>query len=348
MFSAYLWWKSQKIVGSGVPDTVIPQRSWKIPPFSLAGPYTIPNKSLRIGPAYLSGDCSSTGVAFRMPWVAFWSLAGLIWNICVVLATLVSDQKSNTADYFWLVGICFCNLAPFFVLGKLFDTRYECATAFRPLLSSRALGTGGVTVEVVGENDDPVVVSLRAFLKTIGHLFKPKKRDFILATCDVCDEDHNATQYCLGCKQSLCADEAARHRTSRATSKHRLVPGGSALVYPACQVCTDRHDSAVFCVQCREHMCSQGAFSHQRWTATGQHTLIPAQKGENQNLVGDCKIQVHVMSTMDHRDALFGSDDLPFDPRCTMFVWTGKGDPFSKDATGTRMMRTSRGGGSRQ
>jgi hypothetical protein len=34
-------------------------------------------------------------------------------------------------------------------------------------------------------------------------------------------------------------------------------------------------------------------------------------------------LQVEVMSTIEHRDRLFGSDQFPFDPRRTLFVWTG-------------------------
>ena len=50
-------------------------------------------------------------------------------------------------------------------------------------------------------------------------------------------------------------------------------------------------------------------------------------------------VQVHVMSTMEHRNALFSSDTLPFDPLHTVFVWSGQGDPFTKDDIGLRMMR---------
>ena len=43
---------------------------------------------------------------------------------------------------------------------------------------------------------------------------------------------------------------------------------------------------------------------------------------------GDKVLTVQVMSTMEHRDVLFGSDEFPFDMRRTVFVWSGKGDPF--------------------
>ncbi len=50
-------------------------------------------------------------------------------------------------------------------------------------------------------------------------------------------------------------------------------------------------------------------------------------------------VQVQIMSTFEHRDALFGSDTLPFDADKTVFVWSGRGDPFTNDEIGSRMMR---------
>ncbi len=41
-----------------------------------------------------------------------------------------------------LVMICGFNLVPFMAFTQLVDTRYNCDTALRPLLASRALGAG--------------------------------------------------------------------------------------------------------------------------------------------------------------------------------------------------------------
>jgi hypothetical protein len=58
------------------------------------------------------------------------------------------------------------------------------------------------------------------------------------------------------------------------------------------------------------------------------------------------RIDVHVMTTKAHRDALFSSDDLDGISAHSVFVWAGSGSPFSADGgsgppdeVGTRMMR---------
>jgi hypothetical protein len=54
-------------------------------------------------------------------------------------------------------------------------------------------------------------------------------------------------------------------------------------------------------------------------------------------------INVEVMNSIAHRDRLFGSDEFPFDPRRTLFLWTGDtkdGMPFGRgDPIGLRLMR---------
>eukprot|EP00455_Lapot_gusevi_P027949 TRINITY_DN296_c0_g2_i3.p1 TRINITY_DN296_c0_g2~~TRINITY_DN296_c0_g2_i3.p1 ORF type:complete len:164 (-),score=31.89 TRINITY_DN296_c0_g2_i3:157-648(-) len=50
-------------------------------------------------------------------------------------------------------------------------------------------------------------------------------------------------------------------------------------------------------------------------------------------------VTVYVMTELHDRDVLFPSDQLPFDPRRSVFVWAGKGDPFTQDDIGRRMMR---------
>jgi hypothetical protein len=51
-------------------------------------------------------------------------------------------------------------------------------------------------------------------------------------------------------------------------------------------------------------------------------------------------ITVYVMNDFKQRDALFGSENLPFDSRSTLFVWSNpNNDPFTKDEIGERLMR---------
>jgi hypothetical protein len=63
------------------------------------------------------------------------------------------------------------------------------------------------------------------------------------------------------------------------------------------------------------------------------------------NLSTDLRVRVHVMSTMQHRDTLFGAagGDLAciaaMDQRRSVFVWTGDEDPFTDDEIGRRMLK---------
>jgi len=54
---------------------------------------------------------------------------------------------------------------------------------------------------------------------------------------------------------------------------------------------------------------------------------------------GKRTITVYVMQTIEQRNKLFG-DDPPFDPRFSVFIWSGPKDPFgTKDKYATNMMR---------
>ncbi len=347
--SAYLWWKNQKIVGAGVPNNVVPHRAWNVPMFRFRGSPFVPNRSLTVGPGYIAGDCLSTGKSMRVPWLLIAAAIAFFLNLSIAMGSYLLEREKHTRiDIAWLVVMAFLNATPFISIGKLMDTRYDCATALRPLLASRAMGEG-VMVEVVGEQSDPVVKTLRKFLEMVGHLFKPKSDQLVLGACDACADEHGATFWCMGCEQSFCDAVAALHRSCKATKGHQLIPGGQPLSTPPCDAHTqNRHESFWFCTECMENYCDESAKAHRTWTATKGHRLIDSRERNKQmansavsmNKSNQFKIQVHVMSTLAHRDVLFGSDELPFDPRTTLFVWTGKAEPFTKDAIGTRMMRT--------
>ena len=77
------------------------------------------------------------------------------------------------------VSVCLYSLAPrpssaCFLFAQLFDTRVWCDAALRPMLASRAIGSG-IKIEVVGVDDDPVVQTLRQFFVHIGHHYNPDK-----------------------------------------------------------------------------------------------------------------------------------------------------------------------------
>ena len=72
-------------------------------------------------------------------------------------------------DYIWLSAVCLCNLAPFWAGAKLLETRVFCDEAIRPLLASKSI-QDGVLIDVIGDENDAIVISLRSFLKNLGHL----------------------------------------------------------------------------------------------------------------------------------------------------------------------------------
>ena len=67
----------------------------------------------------------------------------------------------------------------------------------------------------------------------------------------------------------------------------------------------------------------------------------PVQRRRSQGLAAGFSqsVTVYVMRDFIQRDALFGKDEFPFDPRTSLFVWSGLGDPFTKDEIGERLMR---------
>ena len=50
----FMWARSQ-----------VPKASWPVPRFNLWGPVFLPSRSLTVGPAFIAGDCLSSGIAFR-------------------------------------------------------------------------------------------------------------------------------------------------------------------------------------------------------------------------------------------------------------------------------------------
>ena len=169
--AAFQWWRSQNISGAGVPDNLVPS-NWPIARFSLKGRVLLPEKSVSVGPAYLSGDCKVTGQAFAPPWLLFIAIIGVGINIydIVIDKYYHSNLLHSTVDYVFLAIIAACNCAPFIGFNYLLDRRRDCHVALRPLLASRAMGNEGIKVRIIGNENDPIYVALRQFLTTLGHL----------------------------------------------------------------------------------------------------------------------------------------------------------------------------------
>jgi len=78
--SAFHWWRSQAISGAGVPDNLVPA-GWPMPRFSLTGRLLLPEKSVDVGPVYLSGDCKQNGQSLAPPWLLLIALFAVGINI---------------------------------------------------------------------------------------------------------------------------------------------------------------------------------------------------------------------------------------------------------------------------
>jgi len=166
---AYEWWRNQKISSAGVPSQVVPT-DWTIPQFSLWGTISLPEKSLEVGPAYISGDCLNYGESLRIPWLFVIALAGVLVNFGDMWVKYHDTTIQRAAiDWIWLLALCICNLAPFLAFNLLFETRINVPASLRPLLASRALHRG-VKVAVMGDRSHKMVIGLRKFLKKLGHL----------------------------------------------------------------------------------------------------------------------------------------------------------------------------------
>jgi hypothetical protein len=168
--AAFQWWRSQAISGSGVPENLVPS-NWPMDRFSIRGRWFLPEKSVDVGPVYISGDCKVTGQSLALPWLLFVAVLGVGVNVYDMADKyLHSALLHSTIDYIFLGVIASCNCAPFIGLSYLLDRRRDCHVALRPLLASRSMGSSGIKVRIIGHTDDPIYRALRQFLTTLGHL----------------------------------------------------------------------------------------------------------------------------------------------------------------------------------
>ena len=175
--SYYRWWQSQAISGAGVPEVVVPTSSWPIPRFSLRGRLFLPEKTLAVGPVFLAGDCSDTGMCVAIPWLLLAVLVAVGVCAWIITDVLLADWHDLTIiDFLLLSCVLAINICPILLGGQdLLDTRRFIHANLRPLLASRAVG-GGVLVEIIGNRQDFIVQILNKFLGLIGHL-KPSPEE---------------------------------------------------------------------------------------------------------------------------------------------------------------------------
>jgi hypothetical protein len=185
---SYEWWRSQRIAGGGVPDSVVPTSSWPIPRFKLCGRIALPGGSLHVGPTFLAGDCKQAGVGMKFPWlflIALFSLGASALDIFLkAYAYSKGTEFYSIFDWIWLGIMAALNLSPFLAGLKLFDTRYDCSVPLKPLLASKAI-LNGVHIRVIGSRaievggdggadanadvDETVAQAIGQFLTLIGH-----------------------------------------------------------------------------------------------------------------------------------------------------------------------------------
>jgi len=193
--SAYEWWRNQPISGAGVPEHVVPD-GWKMPSWTITGPFFIPEKSLEVGPVYLAGDCLSSGSSMKLPWLFIITMIGIGCNLSdIYLKYTASSENHQPIDYVWLCAIGLCNLVPLAAGRLLFETRADCSYAVRPLLATRAIRTG-VKIAIIGDDNNTVVQHLKHFLNEIGHLMSQED----LEHCQRTKEPFLAV-YVMGTKQ---------------------------------------------------------------------------------------------------------------------------------------------------
>jgi len=310
--AAWKWWRRQQISGGGVPSHVVPTHWHTIPKFSLnMRTIRVPQRSLTAGPVYLAGDCSSTGLSFYPPYLFFLALLALASNFIDLWITFeindcsgpdgsCSSNCRDIIDYVWLLVIACCNLAPFTVWRLLFETRTDVHPVLRPLLASKSMN-GGVKIKVEGDATDPIVNNLNAFLTKIGHNAQDKPRPLIM----------QKTQLKNRRKKTIMMEQAQKEGTLLANSSKK-----NSAVAPAPPPPTSTSTPTAADDDCE-----------------GLLTLAPGLEWSR------C-ITIYVMRSFAQRDALFGTDNFPFDPRTSLFVWSDPHtDPFTKDETGARMMR---------
>ena len=151
--AAFQWWRSQTVSGAGVPSSLVPT-SWPMSRFSLTGKLVLPEKSVDVGPLYISGDCKTTGKSLALPWLLVVALCAVGINVYDFYSKYQDSAfLHSTIDYIFLGVIAGCTCAPFLGFNYLLDRRRDAHMSLRPLLASRSMGKDGIKVRVIGHDE---------------------------------------------------------------------------------------------------------------------------------------------------------------------------------------------------
>ena len=249
---------------------------------------------------------------------------------CVVCLLSLPPQLAIAG----LAILALCNLAPFTAFGSLFETRTEVHPVLRPLLASKSMN-GGVKITIEGLADDPLAQSLKAFLTSIGH--------------NAQDNNKPAAVAALAAAQVKVAPEPEASATppggkdgngeAAITIGDELSPRvgvGAAAGSGAGAASPTVAAAAAAAAAAKKNL--RRKVSHLGISEAPRQKASSIERGLAAGF--STRITVYVMRTFAQRDALFGSDNFPFDPRTSLFVWSDpNGDPFTKDHIGERLMR---------
>lgn len=304
--SAWRWWRKQRIGHSGVPNHVVPTHWHTIPRFTLMGTLVLPQRALFAGPTFLAGDCSSTGQRFLPPWLFLLAVISVAANAIDLYVTFYRNDcnkvtSSGCPDDANCHGVIdFVWLA---ILAAFNLTPFLCA--WSSLFETRT-------------DVHPVLRPLLASKSMNGGVritIEGDADDPIVQNLNrfLTNLGHNAKD-----EQPTSAGAPAPPSEDRSP----VVPlrNGEAT----------RGEPIIGCSSSVHHLpSSPGSPSAPRGGAAGM-----AAAGFR------ASVKVFVMRTIAQRDALFGSEHFPFDPRSSLFVWSHpSSDPFSKDEIGERLMR---------
>jgi hypothetical protein len=284
-----------------------------------------------VGPALISGDCTTAGHFLSVPWLLLICIAGvlsIIWDLYQRSSEMNFYDLSmkDWATLVFLVTLSGMMVVPIWLLkNKLKETRIWASPALRQVLASRAFSSDvtsahtGVMIEIIGKDWDKVARTLMQFTNMIGH-----GQDFVTAS-----PDEQPTK------------EAFQVRLSTDSRSNRSVWCYSSGCVCRCGKCNGECSPNTSCPcggACKVQPLKMSVHEDVIHDLSYLAAMQVHRKPSLQVTSADLRIRVHIMSTFAHRDALFGSDEamkkLDAQRKRTVFVWTGTGEKPLKDKDG--------------
>lgn len=89
-----------------MPEVVHPSKNCTVPRFLIFGDMNIPEGSVVLGPAYLAGNCASTGFSARWPWLLIISISAIVINALDLFNRFSDGETRQRYEYAWLFIVC--------------------------------------------------------------------------------------------------------------------------------------------------------------------------------------------------------------------------------------------------